>query len=411
MDTAEQPTILHSASGADFLSTIPAIAGRTMTDSVAIIPFTGKRTFGLMRIDLPPAEAGGDVHDRIASIALGALSRIDWCDGVMFVVYAEDTFPAAFTGHDGFVERLADRFEEGGFAVKDAFCVAADGWASWYEPHPPFDGHDIDEISQSPVGAQAARLHDEQETPAFDREGALPAADPTLTATLTAAVDDLLTDATERNAFGVRIATSLPDPIDFVETLLRRDADDTPVSVLSRLAALSVNRAYRDVMMLQMAFGRKVGRRARAENDRWLDLQRGSGKTMDEVVQAELGATDNQTTSEMGELIIGERSTKPRPARVRRAIGILARTIAHLPPDLRPDLLCMLAWLHWSLGASTAAAAHVDAALAIDPAHGMARIVHTLIATSKIPQWVFAHYNDAGAGLRAATAPRVPSSV
>ncbi|MEQ6898932.1 DUF4192 family protein [Microbacterium sp. KR10-403] len=410
MDTAEQPTILRSASGADFLATVPALAGRTISHSIAVIPFTGTRTFGLMRIDLPPADVGEDAHDRIASVALGAMSRIDWCDGVMFVVYADDTFPAAFAGHEALVSRLDERFEDAGFAVKDAFCVAADGWASWYEEEPPFDGHDLDEIARSALGVEAARACGKTPPVPHDREGALPPTDPRTLAAVTAAVDDLLTDATERNGFGMRIPAALPDPVDFVEVLLRREADDTPLRVLAQFAALSVHRAHRDVMTLQIAFGRKTGRRARAENDRWLALQRERGQTMDDVVRAEFEAAGGPTASEMGELIIGERSTRPRPARIRRAIGILGRTIAHLPADLRPDLLSMLAWLHWALGSSTAAGAHIDAALAIDPNHGMALILRTLVASGKIPQWVFAHYNDAGARLHAATASRVPAA-
>jgi len=410
MDTAEQPTILRSTTGADFLATVPALAGRTMTDSIAVIPFAGTRTFGLMRIDLPPADVGDDVHDRVASLALGAMSRIDWCDGVMFVVYADGTFPAAFTGHEHLVARLDERFEEAGFVVKDAFCVAADGWASWYEAEPPFDGHDLDEIARSDLGAAAARASAQTEPVPHDQEGALPPTDPKTLAALTAAVDDLLTDATERNAFGLRVPAPLPEPVDFVEVLLRREADDTPLRVLAQLAALSVHHAHRDVMTLQIAFGRKTGRRALAENERWLALQRERGQTMDEVVRAEFESAGGPTASEMGQLFIGECDTRPRPARVRRAIGIIGRAIAHLPPDLRPDLLCMLAWLHWSLGSSTAAGTHITAALAIEPAHGMAAILQVLVMNGKIPQWVFAHYNDAGAMLHARVDPRVPAS-
>lgn len=407
MDTDDDLTILRSSTGADFLATLPTLVGRTVTNSLLVIPFAGKRTHGVMRIDLPPVTAGGDDHDRIASVALGAMSRIDWCDGVMFAVYTDDTFPAGFAGHEPLITRLDERFDEAGFRVKDAYCVAADGWASWFEQDPGFDGHPLGEIAASPMATEAQRVRGGAELPRHD-DAALPTADPDVALRLGIAVHDLLVDDVEPDAFGRLVTPSLPDPVDFVEKLLRRDADETPVPVLARLAAFAQNRPYRDSMMLQMAFGRKVGRRAHDESERWLKRQAESGKSMDEVVRDDIRA-HGPSASAMGELIVGETSTPPRPKRMTRAIDILGRTIAHLPVELRPDLLCMLAWLQWALGSSTTAGAHIDAALAIDPAHGMAQILYTLVSSGKIPQWVFAHYNQAGAflrsGQRSAAAP------
>ncbi|QAY61048.1 DUF4192 family protein [Microbacterium protaetiae] len=401
----DELTILRSSTGADFLATLPALIGHTVTDSLLVIPFAGKRAHGVMRIDLPPASVHATVHDRIASLALGAMSRIHWCDGVMFAVYTEETFPAGFAGHERLIARLDERFEEAGFQVKDAYCVAADGWCSWYQDDPPFDGHPLQEITASPLAAQAARARAGDELPRHDAQTTLPAPDPDTALALTLAVEDLLAGV-ERDAFGVPVAAALPDSIDFVERLLQRDAAETPVARLAQLTALSLQRSHRDEMMLQMAFGRKMGRRARRENERMLAKQAASGLSMDDTVRAELD-THGAAAFDMAELIIGEGATQPRPARISRAVGILRHTITHLPIELRPDLLCMLAWLNWALGSSTVAGAHLDAALAIDPEHGMATILQSLVTAGKIPQWIFTRYNNAGAALRHSQSGRI----
>jgi len=395
----DDTTILHSSTDADFLATLPTLVGRAVSDSILVVPFAGKRTSGALRIDLPEMNAGDEVGDRLASVALGAMSRIDWCDTVLFAVYSDETFPVAFAGHDALVNALAERFHDAGFAVRDAFCVAADGWASWFDDEPPFAGRPLEEIDDSPLAAQAAQVRGGTDLAHYDAGSRLPDRDPATAALLTRAVDDLLYDGVERNAFGMPRAAQLPDSVDFVEKLLRREADDTPLPRLAELTALSLHRAHRDEMMLQMAFGKKVGRRARAENERLGAARSASGASMDEVVRAEYEAGPTRGLAELGDLILGECDTPPRPARIRRGMAILGRTIAHLPAELRPDLLCMLAWLHWALGASAVADAHISMALSIAPGHGMASILHTLVSTGKIPQWIFARYNAAGSAL------------
>ncbi len=406
MDTDDEPTILRTSTGADFLATLPTLVGRTVTDSLLVIPFHGRRTHGVMRIDLPPADVDPQAVARLSSLALGAMSSIDWCDGVMFAVYTDEAFPVAFAGHRPLIAQLDERFEGAGFQVKDAYCVAADGWASWYESDAPTGGHPPAQIAQSPMAAEAAKARAGAPLRGHNADAGLPTPDPQTAIRLTLAVDQLLVDKVEPNAFGTPVPAALADPIDFVEELLRRDVADTPQSVLARLAVLGQQHTHRDEMTLQIAFGRRVGRRARAENRRWLDMQAETGLSMDEVVRAEFEAAGGPVASPMGELLMGESDTPPRPARIDRAIGILRHTITHLPLDLRPDLLCMLAWLHWAMGSSTAAGAHIDAALSIDAGHGMAQVLSVLVSSGKVPRWIFARYNEVGHAVRTAPTHR-----
>jgi hypothetical protein len=323
---------------------------------------------------------------------VGALSRLDGCDGATFVVYTDDTFPVAYAAREPLVQRLDEGFESAGFQVKDALCVARDGYASWYEDDPPFDGHPTARIAESPLAAEAATVRGGRDLPTHTADTALPPADPALARLLVDAVEDLLVDGVERDAFGRVHPCSLPDGVDLVERILGYEPGDVPFPLMVQLAVLALLPARRDEMTLQMAFGRAVGEQARADADHWQERQRATGQSMDDVIAAEAAVGD--LPGEIGGHMSGDSDRVPDVDRIRRATGILRRIVAHLPADLRPDLLCMLAWQHWALGAGTAAGHHLDAALRVDPDHGMARVLTALIGTGKIPEWVFRLHSD-----------------
>lgn len=49
----DEPTVLRSRTGADFLASLPTLTGFTADDSLMLVPFRGKRTTGgVLRIDL-----------------------------------------------------------------------------------------------------------------------------------------------------------------------------------------------------------------------------------------------------------------------------------------------------------------------------------------------------------------------
>jgi hypothetical protein len=388
---SSSPTILKSSTTADFLASLPTLAGRTLQESIVVVPFAGRRTIGLMRLDLPPGDEPGEAA-RLASVAVGALSRMDACDGVVFAVYTDATFPVAFARWEPLIRCLDERFAGAGFAVKDALCASADGYASWYEADPPLGGHPLSDIESSPLTAQAESVRGHRPLAAPADEGDLPPADPQFARVLTDAVDALCAGA-EADAFGLYRPVDVPDGVELIEQVLDHDAAAVPIPLLARLAFLSMFPARRDEMMLQIAFGRAVGERARASSDRWHARQRQTGMSMDEVIAQARAEDDPALDDELGLLMIGD-STRPLKARrTRTGIAVLRRLIAHLDPDQTPDLLCMLAWLHWSIGAGTAAAMQAQRALRIAPDHTMSRTMLTLFGTGKIPEWVYARHN------------------
>ncbi|GAA3761877.1 hypothetical protein GCM10022240_13090 [Microbacterium kribbense] len=387
----ESPTILTSATGADFLAALPTLLGCTVRESVVVVPFHGTRTMGAMRMNLPPAAADPHDGDALGAVAVGAMSRVDDCDAVLLVVCTDETFPVAFPRWQGLIQRLDDAFDAAGFRVKDALCASADGWASWHEKAPPLEGHPLSEVDASPLAAQAERFRGGTPLPAHTDAAALPPREPELATALTAALEDLLVDAAEPDAFGRYEPVDLDDAVTFVEELLEFEPDDVPVRALARLAAFSVLRARRDEIVLQMAFGRAIGQRARREADELHEAQRVTGQSMDEVVAARYGTGRGAAASVSGGLFTGTSRRRPHVERMRRARRVLGRVIVNLPEHLQPDLRCMLAWLEWGLGSGTAAGAHVDAALRIRPDHSLAGLLHTLFSGGRLPEWVYVH--------------------
>ncbi|HBR87853.1 MAG TPA: hypothetical protein DEA59_01135, partial [Microbacterium sp.] len=62
---------------------------------------------------------------------------------------------------------------------------------------------------------------------------------------------------------------------------------------------------------------------------------------------------------------------------------------AAAPRARRAGALATCAWLSWALGRSTHAAAFAEMAFAIEPDHGLAGIVLTMVNAGHLPEWAF----------------------
>ncbi len=100
--------IIRAPRAADFLAALPSIVGYTATNRVVPVICT----------DATFADERG----------------IPWLD---------------------FSRELAKRLRDAGYRTPDELCVAADGWASYFERDYPRDGHPLEEIATSEVGALA----------------------------------------------------------------------------------------------------------------------------------------------------------------------------------------------------------------------------------------------------------------
>lgn len=146
--------VLRCETTADFLAALPRLVGYTATDSLFVVLFSGKRTSGTMRIDLPRSSDQRHVDrylDELCSL-IATLQRRHGPSSPAVVVSSGQTFAEA----DGipwrrFARRLERRLARQGQRVRELCCIAPDGWASYLDPAAPRRGRSLDEIAVSPL--------------------------------------------------------------------------------------------------------------------------------------------------------------------------------------------------------------------------------------------------------------------
>lgn len=394
------PTILTSHSGADFLAMLPTLAGFTPRESLLVVPFHGRRTMGVLRIDLPSAVERDD-HDRLGSVTLGAMARLTRCDGVVLVVYTDDPFTVGFAKWRRFVGRLAARFASAGFTVKDELCTAADGWASWRERDVPVSGHPPRDIDDSPLATQAAALRGGARLPVAGVDEPLPPVEPVVRRRVSRAVREVVHGG-ETAALG-RPTSAVPHRAgEAIEKMLRcQDATDMTESLVVQVAAAMLHGADRNAAMIRIAFGRAAARRVRAGRRR--HRRHASRSLPADAAGAWAVGADGSGPAEAAAWILGVSTQSPDTRVMDHAIPQLRHVAAHLEPQLRPDILCMLAWLYWALGSGSRAGHCVDEALRIAPGHELAGILHAVIGSGALPEWVYTQHDAAVTGVRRAT--------
>ena len=389
-------TIVKAATASDFLALVPRLVGFHPHESLVFVAFRGNRTCGAMRFDLPaPDPAASDaaapasattrssrVDERIATTLVGMLSKLSGVDAVVPVVYTGATF-AAGPGipRSAFIGSVVARLRFSGFTVRDALCVAADGWGSYLDPDCPARGRPLADVESSrildgvppadlgPVGSVADRA-------------ALPEADPHERRSVVAALERFTAVLDARAPWrSARKATRGPevdsDPglpsLDDIPATLEEIVSHPSAAVdpLGAAFVIAISRApaIRDVVMMQWAFDRAVGARVLADA---ADYSRG----------VPAGAL------ETAGLMLG-RGPRPDQERVDGAIAVLKSITAMAPDADRAPLYCMLAWLNWALGRSSVADVFVTEALRVDTGYGLADLLRAVLDRAILPEWAF----------------------
>ena len=362
-----EPLILTSSTGADFLATLPTLVGYTARNSVLVVPFTGKRTIGGLRMDLPTA--GDARHDAsLTALAVASLSRLDDCDRVMLVFYVDDAFRDAKQRCETLRVSLIAGLDAAGFGVVDAYCVAGDGWASWLDPDAPDDGHPLSDITDSPLAAQADAAREGEQLTEFDADATLPAADPAFAVLLSDAVD-ALRYGEERSALGVYRPAIKIDPAQVVEDAMSVEPSRVTVPALARLVVVC-NQGRSLYVITHIAFGATVARRL----------------------------LDTGGSEEAARRLCGQTRQLPSRERIGQAIDLLRRAIPHLDAPDAAEPLAVLAWMSWAIGRGSVAHAHVARALALDPFNPLAATLDELLARGHLPEWIYAAHGAAVRG-------------
>lgn len=173
--------------------------------------------------------------------------------------------------------------------------------------------------------------------------------------------------------------------VPLVETLLELEPDELTAPMHAQLAMFGVLPSIPEAMVLQIAFGRKVGEQHTMKIARLMTRARRRGLSVDEYV-AELSAAGAIPRDNLVRLFLGEARRSPSIDRIRRGIALLRTTASVVPEPFRPPLLCAIAWLLWSRGSRPVALAYLAEASRIEPGHVLAYGLSVLIS-STMPAW------------------------
>jgi hypothetical protein len=388
------PEIIRAESTADFLAMVPGLAGFSPQNSLVCVPFAGRRTVpGLLRIDLPERRRKAD-YRKIVSYVVGVLSRMPGIDRVDPVIYTDSGF-ASERGIPwvGLGRALIDGLVNAGFHIGQAACVASDGWGSYLEAAHRAEGHPLSEIASSDIGARMAEARGGPVGGVLDDVEMVDAAEDER-AEIARLIEVIREEVRRQDGSVIESldAKAELDPVSWLEYCLERvDALDDADRAMLLLFAESP--PVRDQFAVQVAFGRAVGQSVMIDNLLYNARRQATGRSMDELVADDLAAGERPFV-DAGSLLLGRTATRPDVARVTSGIRLFHDAIAVAPDDLRPSALCVLAWLHWSLGRGSAAGYLIDRALDLDPDHGMAAILATIFDAGMIPEWAFAREDE-----------------
>lgn len=344
------PTVVKVADVAGFLRLVPRLVGMDPTRSLVLAAFTGNRSGGALRVDLPTS--GADLA-AFADTVVGLVCRLGTVDGIAAVVYTDTDLRSAVRGDAasllGVVETCADR---AGLAVKDLLLVASDGWCG----------------VRSGIAHPAQPLSSIRDT---DAEALLLDVDAAVRLPpRPAGVQNMHERAVAGRLRGGAGGLLRHDPSGSIEAALAGEPSglgvpDEPTVLLG--AALRVP-ALRDVVLLQIGWGREFG------SHTWRRCREQPPIAPDEPITM---------------AFMGGDMARPDRERVERGIERLIGVAALTSPPCRAPVLTALAWLHWALGRGSVAGRFLDLARAADPPYAFADLLTARLAAGVLPEWAF----------------------
>lgn len=379
-------TIVKAANAAEFLTLIPRLLGFHATRSLVLVPFSGKRTLGAMRVDLPDSSPGTDV-DCAASTLIGMVCKVAAADAVAVVAYTDHDFGDGIP-HADLVRAIRNRADACGLRVVDALCVAADAWGSFLDPECPENGWPLAELGIEPAGLEGIP------EPVGDQLSGteLPSADPRRLQVVAAALHALgraaeVLCAGDGDFQAMGAASSAPEgdegridpgalaavcglddaPVLFEQALTWDAAALDPYQAATLIWCLS-RPALRDIALVDWCGGLAAGDEALTAQLRW-----------------EAG---EEYPAHLAMHMWGE-GERPEAERLSAALELARHLAAVAPREAQAGILATCAWLAWALGRSTHAAHYAEQACEIEPEHGLGEIVRSFVHAGHLPEWAF----------------------
>lgn len=359
-------TIVRANSHADLLALMPHLVGFIPRNSLVLIPFRGKRTCGALRIDLPRSTSQSALK-HAATYAIGTICKIPGITAIVPTVCTDTEFAGGSAIPEAeFASIVQRRIAQSGFELRDALCLANDGWACYLDADHPPGGYPLAEIAESHI--PDAIPPDLRQQGSVDGPVRVLDADPaTKDRTRTALARLRIAITANDESFSSEL-DPLTDLTLFAEDALDWDADAIETNGDLLLFALQ-GPPYRDNTMLQWATNLRMGDLMMEEADRVVD-------------------DPESYDPDLANLIMGI-GPRPDPERIERGIALLLRLVATADDEARRAPLCMLGWLNWALGRSSVAARYLREARTIDPSYGMAELLDTMMSNGLLPEWAF----------------------
>lgn len=329
-------TKAKAANAGEFLALIPAMLGYHPVDSVVIVVFSGKLSHGAMRFDMPRNRA---TAAQLATVATGLVCKVAGATGLALVVYGNPEL-AEHISTD-----LSASTAAAGLRIVDALVVSDDRWARIGT------GDELVELEAVPHQFSGMVSEGDQFSGAE-----LPAADAALAAEVARGIENDSRDL------------SPEEMLNLFEGAAEGWVDGLTALDWTNLVWCLARPALRDVALMQWAGDQAAGAVALEAQLAW---ERGT-----------------EYPSDLAHVMWGE-GPRPDPQRLERALAVCLNAAALAPVAQQPGALASTAWLSWSLGRSTHADKHAAQAQVIDPEHGLAEIVRTMVAAGHLPEWAF----------------------
>ena len=360
--------IVKTSDPRQLLLLAPHMAGGTPSRSALVLPFIGKRTGNAIRVDLPQSTCDSSCDlsrshtpycDRcLADAAAWARVITDFAvrlgaAGIALIVYPGHDLGLEELPFRSAVEAVRDDASRLGIRVVATLVAGTDSWGDY----------------RYPGGARGPLA----EIDGLER-GDLDMPDPGELVSGAAALPPLpgdLWSAGQRQVIE-RLMNEDPadyDPIDAVDYAMSTGRPSLTHKQVAVLTSHVQSPVVRDEMLMTMIGGVEEGLKTREASIEW-----------------NVTGTSERVEEEAA-LIMGVQGSPDR-SRLARALELWHDVAAQTVTEQQPAVYAVLAWLHWAMGAVSAAAACVERAADGDPDHGFVQIVGTIIDSGHIPCWI-----------------------
>jgi hypothetical protein len=385
-------TTVKAATAAQFLALVPKMLGYRPSQSLVLIPFSGSRSVGAMRFDLPTVGETDEI-DRIAATLIGMVCRLPDADALAAVFYTDERFADDGMPHRDLVAGLERRADACGLQMTDALCVAADAWGSHFDPACPEAGRPLDELTDEPSGAEhlavasgdqaagadlpkvdlAEKEHTARAVSALADAVLLLCGPESAARTAGSALTEVAVSAEDRgeprvDPRALAAVCTLDDLPGLFEEALGWDLDALDPFDAAAIIWCLGRPALRDIALVQWCGGFAAGDEALDAQLRW--------------------ESGEEYPAHLAMQMWGE-GERPDPDRLEAALALSRRVAAAAPRTVRAGALATCGWLAWALGRSTHADRYALWACEIEPEHGLAEIVRSFVLAGHLPDWAF----------------------